>query len=227
MTTCVISQPRFFPGLHYLDRMLRADIFVILDTVQFTPRHEENRARLKSRDGSQWLTVPVRRQAREQSILETRIAADDSWRKTALRTLQHLYGKSPHYQTHRDEIETILQTPHETLTEFDRASWQPALDRMGIRCEFVLASDLPVEGQGSDLLLDLCEHVDADTYLSGEFGRSYLDLPRFRERGVTVLFHDYQHPDYDQRFGTFVPYLSYLDMLFNTGLEPVIRSSSA
>ena len=60
MPVCVISQPRFFPGLHYLHRMLVADVFVILDTVQFNPRHEENRARLMTPHGPSWLTVPVR-----------------------------------------------------------------------------------------------------------------------------------------------------------------------
>src|SRR5438309_3765724 len=37
MPACVISQPRFFPGLHYLHRMMVTDVFVVLDTVQFTP----------------------------------------------------------------------------------------------------------------------------------------------------------------------------------------------
>ena len=45
MAICVISQPRLFPGLHYLHRMMVADVFVIFDTVQFNPRHEENRAK--------------------------------------------------------------------------------------------------------------------------------------------------------------------------------------
>src|SRR5256886_9874715 len=47
--TCVISQPRFFPGLHYLHRMMVTDVFVVLDTVQFTPRRsEEHTSELQS-----------------------------------------------------------------------------------------------------------------------------------------------------------------------------------
>src|SRR2546430_11988915 len=65
--TCVISQPRFFPGLHYLHRMMVTDVFVVLDTVQFTPRHEENRAKLKGPQGPQWLTVPDRKSTRLNS----------------------------------------------------------------------------------------------------------------------------------------------------------------
>src|SRR5947209_13015952 len=98
MPACVISQPRFFPGLHYLHRMMVADVFVILDTVQFTPRHEENRARLRTARGSDWLTAPVRQASREQLIRETCVDRDQPWQRKALGTLQHLYGKAPHYR---------------------------------------------------------------------------------------------------------------------------------
>src|SRR5437870_7129361 len=82
--TCVISQPRFFPGLHYLHRMLVADVFVILDTVQFNPRHEENRARLMTPQGPSWLSVPTCKISREQLIRDTRIDASQPWQKKAL-----------------------------------------------------------------------------------------------------------------------------------------------
>jgi hypothetical protein len=218
MTTCVISQPRFFPPLHYLHRMLVADHFVIFDTVQFTPRHEENRARLKGPQGPQWLSVPVQKISREQRIVDTRISRDHPWQQDAVKTLAHLYGKSPGYREHGPEVEGIIQAPNETLTGLDRASWAPALRLWGVRCNFVLASELPVSGRGPQLLLDICKHLGADVYLSGPDGRNYLDSAEFAAAGVQVRYHDYKHPVYAQRFGEFVPFLSYLDMLFIAGL---------
>src|SRR5713226_2493691 len=97
MSVCVISQPRFFPGLHYLHRMMVADIFVIFDTVQFTPRHEENRTRLKSPQGPQWLTVPMRQLSREQPILQTHIDNAQPWQSKAIKALSTLYAKAPCY----------------------------------------------------------------------------------------------------------------------------------
>ena len=129
MPVCVISQPRFFPGLHYLHRMLEADVFVILDTVQFNPRHEENRARLKTPRGPDWLTVPVHRASRDQLILQTRPDDGQPWRQKALKTLQHLYGKAPLYRDHAPAVREVLEAPHDTLTDLDRASWEPALVR--------------------------------------------------------------------------------------------------
>jgi hypothetical protein len=219
MSICVISQPRFFPGLHYLHRMMIADIFVILDTVQFTPRHEENRTKLKTPQGSKWLTVPMRQFSREQLILDTHPDNNQPWQDKAIKTLNYLYSRAPNYKTHAPEIISLLEAPYETLTQLDRASWEPALRLLKITCEFVCASDLPVSGRGPQLLLDICRYLNADIYLSGAFGRDYLNIADFAAEGTEVRFHEYDHPVYPQRFGDFVPFLSYLDMLFNVGLE--------
>ena len=220
MSICVISQPRFFPGLHYLHRMMVADVFVIFDTVQFNPRHEENRAKLKASKGKQWLTVPMHKVSREQLILDTQINKSQPWQSKAEGTLKTLYGKTPYYKTYEPEILSILEKPYESLTELDRASWEPALRLLGITCKFVLASELPVSGKGPKLLLDICKYLGSNIYLSGAFGKEYLDVAEFAAEGVEVRFHEYEYPIYEQLYGDFIPFLSYLDMLFYVGLEP-------
>ncbi len=219
MAVCVITQPRFFPGLHYLHRMMLADLFVILDTVQFSPRHEENRTKVKAPDGPRWLTVPVRQSHREQRIIETTLDDTQPWRRKAIRTLETLYGRAPCYATYAAEVISILESPYGTLADLDCASWAPALRSLGINCRFICASTLPVSGSGSQLLFNICRWLRADVYLSGAFGRDYLDLAAFESEGVSVCFHEYSYPPYPQCFGPFVPWLSYLDMLFNAGLD--------
>lgn len=219
MSICVISQPRWFPGLHYLHRMMVAEVFVIFDSVQFNPRHEENRAKLRTARGGDWLTVPMRRTSREQLIRDTLVDNSQPWQRKAWQTIQHLYGKAPHFQTYGPAVQRIVETPAETLTQLDRASWELALLLLGIRCRFVYSSELPVSGKGPRLLLDICKYLGADTYLSGGFGREYLDIEEFGREGVDVLFHQYAYGPYPQRHEGFVPFLSYLDVLFNTGLD--------
>ena len=222
MTVAVVSQPRFFPGTHWLHRMRQADWFVVFDTVQFNPRHEENRARLKGPQGPFWLTVPVQKHARDQRIADILVSHDQPWQQNALRTLEHLYGKCPHYERFRGEVEAVIRAGHENLVDLDEASWQPALRILQPSCRFVRASALPVAGRGPQLLLDICQHLGADVYLSGGFGREYLDPEQFAARGVEVRFHDYTPAVYPQRFGAFEPWLSYLDVLFQNGLEPTV-----
>ncbi len=219
MTTCLISQPRLFPGLHYLDRVLAADVFVVLDTVRFTPRHEENRCRLKASDGAQWLTIPMRRESREQLVQDTRIDHTQHWLRKALHTLDTLYGPAPFHSDFSEEIREILERPHESLLDITRASWEPAFRLLEPQCEVILASDLEAGSTGQEQLLAICREVGADRYLSGAFGREYLDAEQFEADGIELAFHAYDYPEYSQRFGDFVPFLSYLDVLFNTELD--------
>ena len=46
MKTVAISQPRYLPAINYLDRIVRADVFVLLDTCQHQPRAFEHRNRV-------------------------------------------------------------------------------------------------------------------------------------------------------------------------------------
>ena len=219
MSICVISQPRFFPGLHYLHRMMLADLFVILDTVQFNPRHEENRTKLKAPQGPMWLTAPIRQSGSDQLISDTLRDRNESWGRKSMKTLECFYSRAPYFKTYAPEVLGILEAPHQTLIELDRASWQPAIRLLGITCEFVRASELPVSGKGPELLFNICQYMGMDIYLSGAFGKEYLDVETFRAKGVEVLFHDYSYEPYPQRYGDFVPFLSYLDTLFNVGLK--------
>ena len=134
-------------------------------------------------------------------------------------TLQSLYGPADFYHQYAPEVKAIIETPCQQLIQLDRRSWDPALRLLDIGCRFVLASELPVTGQGSGYLLDICQYLEATSYLSGAFGREYLDLNTFHSSGINILFHEYDYPTYPQRFGDFVPFLSYLDMLFNVGLN--------
>ena len=54
-----IHQPQFLPWLGYLDKIDRADLFIVLDTVQFKKNEWQNRNRIRTAMGWQWLTVPV------------------------------------------------------------------------------------------------------------------------------------------------------------------------
>ena len=56
-------------------------------------------------------------------------------------------------------------------------------------------------------------------YLSGKDGAKYLDLTKFEEKKIDIIFQEYKHPIYSQLYGEFEPFLSVLDLLFNCGPE--------
>ena len=106
--------------------------------------------------------------------------------------------------------------------EFDRLleeSTRRLLDLLRIETPMRRSSGLDVGGTKGERILRLCRAVGADAYVSGPFGRDYLDAESFRRAGIELLFHDYKHPEYEQLHGDFTPCLSVVDLLANYGEE--------
>jgi hypothetical protein len=92
-------------------------------------------------------------------------------------------------------------------------------DAFEIRTALARSSELTADGAKSDLILNLCRAVGADTLLAGFGGsRRYLDVEAFAREGVRIQWHQFTHPEYRQCGPQpFIPGLAALDLLFNCG----------
>ena len=99
MTVVSINQPAYLPWLGYYDRIARADIHVELDCVQFEKNSFANRNRIRLRQGSAWLTVPVRTKGRFGDLMidEIEISGDGRWQGKHWRSLSQAYAHAPHF----------------------------------------------------------------------------------------------------------------------------------
>ena len=86
-----IHQPQFMPWIGYFDKMEQADVFVYLDNAQFKKNEWQNRNRLKTAQGWQWLTVPVLHRF-PQSIREVGINDEVDWKSKHLNALTTNYS---------------------------------------------------------------------------------------------------------------------------------------
>jgi hypothetical protein len=46
-----------------------------------------------------------------------------------------------------------------------------------------------------------------------------MDMKKYEQAGIEVLFQDYRHPRYDQLFGEFEANMSVIDLIYNHGDE--------
>lgn len=216
-------QPNFLPWLGFFDRMRKADLFVMVDHVQFERQNFQNRTQVKTAEGARWVTVPVHQRSRGERIMEKTIdnqgQGRHGWSRKALLTLKYSYQGLPHYASYAPRFEAVLGRRWERLVDLNVALLELCRGCLGISTPMLRSSSLSVKGAKSDMVLDLCRAVGADTYLAGMGGsRHYLDLESFARAGVKVVFQDFRHPRYAQRPGTeFVAGLSALDLLFNHG----------
>ena len=213
-----IHQPEHLPWIGFFEKMQRADLFVLLDDVQFSKGDFQNRNRVKGAGGVQWLTVPIVHKFPQQ-INEVEIAGDD-WRDKHWRTVLSCYGRAPYFKMIGPGLEELYRAPSNKLSDFNLDAIRLLARLLGVETKMVRSSELNVTGEKSDLVLNICREVGADAYYSGAMGSSYLQRETFAQAGIEIVFQQFVHPTYKQLFMQsqgFVPNLSVLDLLFNSG----------
>jgi hypothetical protein len=219
-----IHQPHFLPWLGYLDRMKKADLFIVLDHVQFERRNYQNRTQIRVEDEARWLTVPVVQLSQKERLIDKKVdnppePAPRWWGPNAFQTLRYAYRKSPFFERYAPRLREILERRWERLVDLDAATLDFMRECFDIRTPVVKSSELRAEGHRSELLLNLCREVGGKTFLGGLGGsRSYLDLEAFNAAGVGVEWQQFIHPRYVQCGSTtFIPGLAAIDALCNCG----------
>ncbi len=221
-----IHQPNFFPWLGYFDRMDKADLFVLLDHVQFERRNYQNRAMIRLEDKARWLTVPVVQVSQKERITEKQVDNHEEgtarwWGTSNFSTLRYAYRKAPYFDLYAPRLREIFEARWEKLVDLNIATLEFAREALAIATPMVRSSTLPVSGQRSELLLDVCRQVGASAFLGGMGGsRRYLDQAAFDAAGMGVRWQEFRHPGWRQcGQAPFMPGLTVLDLLFNCGPE--------
>lgn len=215
-------QPNFAPWLGFFDKAAAADVLVLLDTVQFIKRGYQNRARIKSSTGPQWLTVPVISKGRyDQATLDVEIDETASWRPVHLRTLRNVLAKAPHRDALFDLVDPVYaQDDVHRLVDLNLGLLRAVAGRFGLGTRLVLASELELTGSSTELMMSLTKAVGGDVYLSGPTGRRYLEPALFADAGLELRYHAFTPPQYPQLHGAFEPGLSCFDYIANCGFTP-------
>ncbi len=209
-------QPAYLPWLGYFEKIQRSDIFIYLDTVQFEKNSFINRNKIKTPQGGQWLTIPVKIKGHTNAtLIDTEVDDAQPWRTKQLKSIEMNYRKAPNFAECYPKLVALLSIPVTNLAEL---CWQQLkfwLAEFEIDTKLIRSSDLSITSKKSDLVLDLCKHFNADHYLSGALGRDYLDENDFTATGITVEYQDFSHPIYPQRWGDFTPYMCIIDYWMN------------
>ena len=217
-----ISQAAYLPWLGYFDRIIKSDVHVVLDNVSMdgsSKTNFSNRNKIRTKDGWMWLSVPILRQKNFQDLPlnKVKICNDQPWAAKHLKAIQYNYGKTQYFCEHKNFILDLYTNKFEYLQQLNSFSAEYLMRYLGIHTEVIKSSDLKPTYSKSDLILELCEGLGAKTYISGPFGKDYLEMEEFSSKGIHVEFHEYTHPEYPQYYGGFEPYMSVLDLILNHG----------
>ena len=218
-----IHQPEYLPWLGFLEKLDQSDIFVLLDTVQFRKNYFQNRNKIRVGDGWRWLTVPVVKGPHSRRLNEMEIANDRKWRREHWNLISLYYRNAPHFSEVEADFEEVYEQPWEKLVDLNVQIIRTMAKCLGIETKLVVASELGLDWGvgGTEVNLNICKFLKAEVYLSGQFGRNYLDEEPFAEAGIQIAYQSFQHPVYQQRFEPFAEGMSAIDFLFAKGGEGI------
>lgn len=196
MSVCAIHQPNFFPWMPYFDKMRQADVFVILDGVDYPKSGSSmqswcNRVAVDMHGKDTWFMCPVKRESGPQAINEVKINYEQDFRSAWDKLFVHAYKKAPNYTEVSGMIYDLVAQNFENLAEFNLAAIKHIAELLGLKTKIVRHTDLGLKDTGNQLLIDLCKAVECNTYLSGTGAQDYMDLDAYKNAGIDVIYQDY------------------------------------
>lgn len=214
-----ILQSNYIPWKGYFDLIARSDVFVIYDEVQYTKNDWRNRNKIKTSNGPQWLTIPVKQTSLDQKIYETEVLKTN-WYKKHINALQTNYGKTPYFKEYMEILKPIYEKAETNLSTINKDLIEAICRILKIETRIVDSRDLNLKGGRQERLEDACMKLKADRYLSGGAAKSYLDEQRFTDLGIAVDWMEYTgYKTYNQLYPPFVHEVTILDLIFNEGAK--------
>jgi hypothetical protein len=192
--TCAVHQPNFLPRLSTLAKLYAADVWVILDDVQFSRRDYQHRCYLPAAGTAlpaRWLTVPVHLPGGRATLIRDARIADPV---LTARRVRGLLGQYFRTSPRPAAIRALLTEAEDAVASsilVARASERTTtalLEAVGWRGRICRSSAIAARTGRSERLADLTTATGATAYLCGTGGSRYLDPAPFTAQGLAVQF---------------------------------------
>ena len=218
-----IHQPDFLPYFGFFKKMYLADAFIYLDSVQISRGGWTNRDKIKTRQGAQWIKVNIKKANLHEKIKNVKISYEYDWQSKSLNLIYENYKLSRHFDEIYPIVKKIFSFSPEYLIDFNLRALSILRELLGIKNKIFFSSDFNTTKTKNDLLVELLKKVKANTYLSGQGAKNYIDEKIFLENDFKVMYNNFDLPLYDQQHKgiMFIEDLSIIDYLFNCGIEEV------
>lgn len=215
-----INQPYWIPYVGYFSLVGAVDIFVPLDSVQFSRKSWVVRNFLVS-GGEPFLnSIPLVKASQNMAIRDLTIDFTQPWRERTLMSLTRNYRRTVTSRPVVEMVEKWFDNPPKNLSQFLVGTIRDISVALGLATE-ILSSDTEIvaptaELHGQDKILAICQHLRADTYLNLPSGESIYDQEQFEAKRINLGFTAAVAPEFRDPGR---PYKSILSHLMEVGFE--------
>lgn len=213
-----IHQPDYIPYIGYFYKIAQSDIFVFLDDAQFSNDNMHHWNRIKTPQGECRLKIPVDYKFGD-NINQVRTKDELKWKEKHLKTIEMNYAKADEFKNIFPKFASILSEEHANLSEMNIEINKWICEGFGIKPKFMKTSEMDINTQREERVIDICLALQGKTYISGNGARAYQVDEHFSARGVTLKYTDYHPVEYKQLWKEFLPNMSIIDYIFNCGFD--------
>lgn len=219
MKKIAILQSNYIPWKGYFDMIAAVDEFILYDDMQYTRRDWRNRNQIKTPQGVQWLTVPVRVKGKfYQKIRDTELDGTE-WAHLHWKALAQNYRRAPHFLEIASWLEPLyLENSYSHISQLNRTFIEAICSYLGITTVIKNSWDYSLVEGKTERLASLCVQSGGTEYISGPAAKEYVEERVFAEAGIKLTWFDYTgYPEYPQLWEPFTHGVTILDLLFNCG----------
>lgn len=220
-----IMQPYFFPYIGYWQLLNAVDRFVIYDDVNFIKGGWINRNRILINGKASYITVPLHHASPNKLICDISMQSSPAWRKKIIKSIKNSYRKSPFFIEVFPVLEELISYETDSLVRYLVKHISSLAEFLGIKTEIMVTSRCYKNSDmnGQERVIDICKRENATTYINPQGGQDLYDADAFRNECIDLQFISMKPIHYKQRTVGFVPYLSIIDPLMETGPDGLLR----
>jgi len=212
-----ILQSNYIPWKGYFDLINMVDEFVFYDEVQYTKNDWRNRNLIQTKQGIQWLSIPVQQSTLNQLIKDTKVA-DKRWNKKHWVTISQNYSKAQYFKEYKDILEDLyLGNTSNYLCEINYRFIMQINKLLGITTKIRFSSEFDLKEGQTEKLLGILDDSMATSYLSGPAAKGYIDEKLFNSKMNLEWMNYDRYPIYKQLNSPFCHGVSILDLILNKG----------
>lgn len=218
MKKVAILQSNYLPWKGYFDIIHDVDLFIFYDDVQYTKNDWRNRNKIKTANGSTWITIPVGTNL-NRLVCEVELQ-DSAWATKHWSSIRHAYCKAPYFNLYKEFFEDVyLGQNWKNLSQLNQYLIKHiATTFLDIKVDFGDSREYEVIGDRQERLISLLKRVKADIYVSGPLAKNYIDDAVFKAADIELTYKNYSsYPEYPQFNPPFEHGVSIIDLLFHVG----------
>jgi len=212
-----IHQSQFLPWIPYFYKILKSDIFIIMDDVQYQKNGFQNRNKIKTPTGESYLTIPV--VSKSTSLINEVTILNSIHISKFLKTLTCNYSRAKYFDIVFNKIKTLTEkNNYIKLDDFNKDLFFLVLELIDANVEVKYSSEFGLTTKKGDLVLDLILKCDKNkSYITGSGGLKYMDLNKFYQNDIKIYQYHFEYKPYTQLWEKkgFIKNLSIIDLLFN------------